>query len=307
MSFDVHGALRVSTDTFDSIGARKRLQQWAGGDSDVLRAAYAWNNEGQYRLLHHDVVDGDLVLNKEALYRCAQRVMQGATDIPAGALDAVRAHLAAEFAVAGERVPWEQTLGRVYADVHSRIPHAQGEELLALQRTASQVARDLYGSYACREAWERPVEVGVASETLSAVTRLLGQFVADREVVDEATQTVLAAHLTAIRTLEEDLESLRGFFVAEAKRRNVEIDFSNMETLSRLLAPVAVPESPELTERVARLRSLLTSDSDSPKTVTDRPTELYDAILKRLEDYPSRGSRGALTTEGTSNKNSTEE
>lgn len=307
VSFDIHGALRASEDDFNGLDARRRLNAWVAAGNN-LRSAYAWGREGQYRLLHHDIVDGELVLNKSALYRCAQRLMQGATDIPAADIDAVRAHLAAEFAVLGVKAPWDQTLGRVYVDMHSRIPQAQGDELTALQRTAAQVARDLYGRYASREAWEQPQDVGVASETLAAVTRLLGRFVVDREVIEEATQTVLAAHLTAIRTLEEEFGQLRSLLLDEAQKRNIEIDFTQTDTLARLFAPKPAVESPEIQERVARLRNLLHSDSvSSTPSVNSRTNELYDAILKRLEDQPSRGSQGALPVEGNSKTNSTEE
>lgn len=111
--------------SWDADAALARVRRWASrdgsGDKETIdwakyRRAFAWydardpENFGSYKLPHHDVVDGKLVVHKRGVYAAAA-VLQGArggVDIPEGELEAVKRHIAAHYHQWGEKAPWER-------------------------------------------------------------------------------------------------------------------------------------------------------------------------------------------------------
>lgn len=111
--------------SWDADAAVARVRRWASrdgsGDKDTIdwgkyRRAFAWYDAtdpesfGSYKLPHHDVVDGRLVVHKRGVMAAAA-VLQGArggVDIPEGEMEAVRQHIAAHYHQWGEKAPWER-------------------------------------------------------------------------------------------------------------------------------------------------------------------------------------------------------
>lgn len=111
--------------SWDADAAVARVRRWASrdgsGDKDTIdwgkyRRAFAWYDAtdpesfGSYKLPHHDVVDGRLVVHKRGVYAAAA-VLQGArggVDIPEAELEAVKRHIAAHYHQWGEKAPWER-------------------------------------------------------------------------------------------------------------------------------------------------------------------------------------------------------
>ncbi len=111
--------------SWDADAAVARVRRWASrdgsGDKATIdwakyRRAFAWYDAtdpesfGSYKLPHHDVVGGRLVVHKRGVYAAAA-VLQGArggVDIPEGELEAVKRHIAAHYHQWGEQAPWER-------------------------------------------------------------------------------------------------------------------------------------------------------------------------------------------------------
>ena len=111
--------------SWDADAAVARVRRWASrdgsGDKETIdwgkyRRAFAWydasnpENFGSYKLPHHDVVDGRLVVHKRGVYAAAAALQgaRGGVGIPEGELEAVKRHIAAHYHQWGEKAPWER-------------------------------------------------------------------------------------------------------------------------------------------------------------------------------------------------------
>ncbi|UZX16551.1 phage protease [Thermus sp. PS18] len=117
-------------ETWDADAAVARVRRWASrdgsGDKETIdwekyRKAFAWYDSGNpesfgsYKLPHHDVVDGKLVVHKRGVYAAAAALQgaRGGVDIPESELEAVRRHIARHYRQMGERAPWEREENRM--------------------------------------------------------------------------------------------------------------------------------------------------------------------------------------------------
>ena len=104
-----------------------RLRAWASSDGtgdydaldpETLSRAFAWydpasaaaKNLSAYRLPHHDVVNGKLVLTRQGLLAACRTLMGGDHGIPEADEDGVKMHLARHCAQLNLPVPWEAQL-----------------------------------------------------------------------------------------------------------------------------------------------------------------------------------------------------
>ena len=115
----------VVDGAWDADAAVARVRRWASKDGSgsketidwaKYRKAFAWydakdpENFGSYKLPHHDVRDGRLVVHRRGVIAAAA-VLQGArggVDIPASELPAVKRHIARHYHQWGEKAPWER-------------------------------------------------------------------------------------------------------------------------------------------------------------------------------------------------------
>jgi len=111
--------------SWDADAALARVRRWASrdgsGDKETIdwaqyRKAFAWYDAtdpesfGSYKLPHHDVVDGRLVVHERGVMAAAAALQgaRGGVDIPEGELEAVKRHIAAHYHQWGEKAPWER-------------------------------------------------------------------------------------------------------------------------------------------------------------------------------------------------------
>ncbi|MCS7159934.1 MAG: HK97 family phage prohead protease [Gemmatales bacterium] len=102
---------------WDEQAALARVQEWASSEGsmnwEMYRRAFAWydveNSEQPeaYRLLHHDIVDGQLVTHKGGIIAAMQAILStnANVNIPAADLPEVYSHLAQHYAQFGMEPP----------------------------------------------------------------------------------------------------------------------------------------------------------------------------------------------------------
>ncbi len=115
----------VVDGTWDAGAAVARVRRWASRDGSGsketidwrrYRRAFAWfdaanpENFGSYKLPHHDVRDGRLVVHRRGVIAAAAALMgaRGGVEIPEADLGAVKSHIARHYHQWGEKAPWER-------------------------------------------------------------------------------------------------------------------------------------------------------------------------------------------------------
>jgi HK97 family phage prohead protease len=100
----------LDSDSWDADAALARVRAWAGGEDNMdwakYRRAFAWydaeNAEtfGAYKLPHHDVRDGELVVSRAGVIAAMQALLgaRGGVDIPESDRKGVYEHLAKHYA-----------------------------------------------------------------------------------------------------------------------------------------------------------------------------------------------------------------
>lgn len=158
---------------WDASAATARLQKWAGVDqkdpSDAAWAkfqqGFAWCDSankatiGAYKFPHHDVVNGDLVVNFKACAAgmAALNGARGGTTIPKADQDKVRAHLKRHYAQFGVEAP--EPKGN---DMALTLALAEGASPLDLQG-------DVITNVAVKEVDGVPVEIALTTEKAGKV------------------------------------------------------------------------------------------------------------------------------------------
>jgi len=108
--------LAEDTRAWDAQAAQNRVVAWAGGsddwDPEKLRRAFLWYDSerpdllGSYKLGIGDVVDGELTAIPRGIFAAAGRLDQ--TDVPAGDLPRIRAHLGRYYEKMERTPPWDE-------------------------------------------------------------------------------------------------------------------------------------------------------------------------------------------------------
>jgi ATP-dependent Clp protease protease subunit len=117
----IHTPNTAPPDTeWDADAAEDRIRTWAGGEEDMdwtkYRTAFAWYDSanqdqfGSYKLLHHDIQNGELVTIWNGVVAAAEAVdgARGGVDIPEEDIQGVKQHLARHYGQFDEIPPWEQ-------------------------------------------------------------------------------------------------------------------------------------------------------------------------------------------------------
>lgn len=142
---------KVIQGKWDASAAEKRIRAWAGVDGDKptaeawakYRKAFAWydgkNAEsfGAYKLPHHDVQGGKLVVHQRGVEAAAGVVSgaRGGADIPAGDLPGVRAHLGKHYAEWGGTAPWDDKKAALAAvKVKTRASAGKGKAMADMDK-----------------------------------------------------------------------------------------------------------------------------------------------------------------------------
>ena len=108
---------------WDGAAAVGRLRVWAGVDAESPTAAawekyrqgFAWYDAdkpdqlGSFKLPHHDIADGKLVLSRAGMLAAGASLQgaRGGVDIPDADRDAVKAHLTEHYHALDLKAPWE--------------------------------------------------------------------------------------------------------------------------------------------------------------------------------------------------------
>jgi len=115
---------------YDAAENLRRVRSWASRDGsgqpgtldlELYRKAFAWydprspENLGDYRLLHHDAIAGELVVSRPALIEAGRQVVAGNAVVPEADFESVRTHLAKEFALFGMSPPWDENATKTTA------------------------------------------------------------------------------------------------------------------------------------------------------------------------------------------------
>jgi len=232
----------VDRESWDADEAESRVRRWASSDGsgeketidwEKYRQAFAWydaenpENFGAYKLIHHDVVDGELVVVKPGV-QAAAAVLQGArggVDIPDEDLDAVRRHIAQHYHQWDEEAPWERESGTTKEADMNKIGAEVEQELLRLTEAATP-----HEALGVVLAWKRARD---EVETLARRVAELEEVIRTRDV-EELVRTGLAeGKLTP--ALEE--------WARELGRRDVELLRGYLRAAPRFVAS-AVPQEP---------------------------------------------------------------
>jgi len=148
-------ALADEGGAWDGAAARKRVQEWAGGDDwspEKYRRAFLWYDEsaadklGSYKLGLADVVDGKLTAIPRGIFACAAVLQggRGGVDIPASDVDKCKTHLDKYYAKMNRDAPWKRTLPEMLTmDLEELISQRAGLESLAAALSALKTAEPL--------------------------------------------------------------------------------------------------------------------------------------------------------------------
>jgi len=168
-----------------------RLRAWASSngtgdyetlDEALLSSAFTWwepesasrKNLNAFKLPHHDIVNGKLVVSRPGLRAAARALMGGDSGIPAEDVEAAKMHLAQHFAQIGEDAPWTAR-------------HAPPTELgggLAVKLTAPAAGSTVPGVVS--ESWIQVARVGAFAGHSS------GGFEFDSDVFDRIIENFLS-------------------------------------------------------------------------------------------------------------------
>lgn len=236
---------RVVDGEWDADAAEQRVRRWASsdgsGDKDTIdwskyAMAHGWydaenpENFGSYKLIHHDVMDGELVVHKSGVHAAAA-VLQGArggVDIPEADLPAVRRHIARHYHQWDEKAPWEReesregTMDEIVAVLGAQDAQgavAAARRLLALREAVLGLTGAETDSQALGvlHAWQQAhKQLAAAQERIAELEAKLR----DREVEDLVQAAARDGKLTpamldwARRLGRSDIEMLRAYVEA---------------------------------------------------------------------------------------------
>ena len=302
----------VPTDLkWNTSTARDRVVQWDGDGGGNLIDAFGWADESiddpysSHKLLHHDVVDGELVSCVTGVARAAQRLCQGGLEIciPTQDRDGVKAHLALEYAEHGGKAPWDRSLGQVYIDLHERLfteKYSGEAERDTLRTSAESISTQLFGDVKLREPWQDRSDLAVKDEVWASILRSV-----ESVVEDLCTDT-------------EEVDARLDLFMERASGDYVNL-FNDLTTLKRVCDTIKckfgiTSDSLDITEDIERIgseddeeitrqkleqlhRSLgITSEEDTNEDLSDQDSEelglIIDRLLQRVEDKASSGPSG---------------
>jgi phage I-like protein len=230
----------VVDGSWDADAAIARVRRWASrdgsGEKDTIdwekyRQAFAWydasdpENFGSYKLPHHDVRDGELVVHRRGVMAAAA-VLQGArggVDIPDSDMGAVKRHIAQHYHQWGEKAPWEKEeeakMTRVLTALGVEDEVAALEAIARLRAGLAEVValtgkEDPQEALGVVRAWKE------AARQVEALTARVRELEAEREAREREElirQGKEAGKLTPALekwAREVDLKTLKGFLEA---------------------------------------------------------------------------------------------
>lgn len=218
---------KVSAEgSWSAADAKKRIANWAANaDGEInyskYRMGFIWENsadnkhsQSDYKGPHHDIEDGDMVTAKRGVYALAQRLQQGAFDVPLGELNGMKQHAAEHYGEWGEKAPWERSLGKTYEDVQLKIKECTDEdELKDLREMAVTLATKIYGQERLCESWEQGYIRAIKDTEYSAVAEqldiLLREFITDSDDRIELVVNAVRAISKTLKVREESVRILR--------------------------------------------------------------------------------------------------
>ena len=210
---------------WDAAAAEQRVRVWAGAasptdieglDFGVYRRAFAWfddtapENVASYKLLHHDVIDGQI----HTVFRGVQDAIAGidAASIPADQLAATRAHLDEHLAEFEEAEEGMRAQGKAWLG-------EQVKRALAAGKISAEVIAEKTGIKT-----KAPKELDVQAcdpQQLAALAKVLGFTGADKvipkkgekDMNEEAIKALVAELLKpqseAVKALQESVTALQ--------------------------------------------------------------------------------------------------
>ena len=267
----------IERESWDADAAESRVRKWASSDGsgeketidwEKYRQAFAWydaenpENFGSYKLIHHDVVDDELVVVKPGVQAAAAALQgaRGGVDIPESDMDAVRRHIAQHYHQWDEEAPWERESKTEEEVSMSKMEVEQ--ELLRLTEAATP-----HEALGVVLAWKRARD---QVETLTRRVAELEDIIRTREVEELVRSGLADGKLTP--ALEQ--------WARELGRRDVELLRGYLRAAPRFVAS-AVPQEPpaEVTpEQFAKMNWTERAELYS------RSPELYRKLAETIKD-----------------------
>jgi len=146
--------------TWDGAKAVLRLRKWSGVSTAEPSAAawtkyrrgFAWfdaenrSTVGAYKLPHHDVEGGNLVLNRAGLIAAGGAVQgaRGGVDIPAADILRVKSHLGRHYRALGLTPPWKEEAAAESARGYQRSEEGAGKDGRVLLARADEDKKLIY-------------------------------------------------------------------------------------------------------------------------------------------------------------------
>lgn len=181
---------RVVEGAWDADAAVARVRRWASsdgsGDKDTIdwdryARAFAWydaedrENFGAYKLPHHDVRDGELVVHKGGVQAAAAALQgaRGGVDIPERDLEAVRRHIARHYHQWDEKAPWERedSMDELRREIHKLTGAASDSEALGILTAWRQASEELEKARQRLAELEAELRSREVEEVISAAKR----------------------------------------------------------------------------------------------------------------------------------------
>lgn len=277
---------------WDGSGARKRLASWAKEGEGINFARYKVgflyvdasksDNLGSYKGPHHDVDGGAVVTVPRGVYAAAQRLQQGAFDVPAGDIPGMKKHIERHYAELNEKAPWERKIGESYEGIHTALrneEYASEEERNTMRQTAEILAKQIYGESRLPESWENQYDT-CESPILVLIARTLETAFTDREQATDAINSVLDAVKVTIVACEQ---SERNF----AKMAELIGGADDAEVMQRVQGFVDYRASLEAkeVERIDTLILKLEEIRTTKEPTTEKSEEKSETLLTREEEF----------------------
>lgn len=292
---------------WDGAAAARRVARWASSDGSgakdkmdwgKYRQAFLWydperqENFSSYKGPHHDVIDGRLRVVRSGVIAAAQRLMQGAFDVPEGDYPAMREHLGKEYANLGEVAPWDRALGRLYEQIHVQLRDGfstDQREARHLHEMAVLTGRELFGDDAVREpfehAWWKKSD-DLASRIACILDVGCEEVIEDRLVREDHVECLMAE----VRPLIEDEARRHAARIEEiARRLSVPVDGID-ERIEKLLSGSLPGGDAGTAEKLKSIRESLDALRGNAKTEAAPADGSVRSIRSMIDEILRQGA-----------------
>lgn len=255
----------VESTTWDAGAAERRLRAWAGDSAAKLARGYAyWDGEKVYKLPHHDVQGGELVVSRKGVIAAgnAMQGSRGGVRLPAVDRGAVRSHLEKHYHQFEMTAPWEKK------DASGLEPASSGEQNMNDETENREVAT--------LEAKLSERETKIV--TLEGECHALKERIASLEAA-RTEQQKRADEVTA-ELVKRDLDGLVGVKITPAELPGL----SKLAVLNRALYDeqlAAVKARPDMV--LTTREPVIGADKPQRSSVGPRPTTKDDNFSRALK------------------------